>query len=123
MRSGLLIGLCYTIQQGGVYGPLPPLSIGVETIPVGVAYVFGSEMPDLFIVNNKLSTEPGMYLYEWLRTVRPKPARSKDSSRKFRAILSQSSALFTLESTLMNIHINRAVQMTKEAVHSPIAKP
>ena len=64
-------------QQGGVYGPLPPLSVGVETIPVGVAYVFGSEMPDLFIVNNKLSTEPGMYLYEWLRTVRPNPKHAQ----------------------------------------------
>jgi len=28
--------------------------------------VFFSEMPDLFVVNNKLSTEPGLYLYEWL---------------------------------------------------------
>jgi hypothetical protein len=56
--------------QGEAEGPLPPLSVGVETIPVGVAYVFQSAMPDLFVVNNKLSTEPGLYLYEWLRTVR-----------------------------------------------------
>lgn len=56
--------------QGEAEGPLPPLSVGVETLPVGVAYVFQSAMPDLFVVNNKLSTEPGLYLYEWLRTVR-----------------------------------------------------
>jgi hypothetical protein len=52
--------------QGGFHEPLLPLSVGLETVPVGQAYVFFSVMPDLFVVNNKLSTEPGLYLYEWL---------------------------------------------------------
>jgi hypothetical protein len=66
--------------QGEAEGPLAPLSVGVETIPVGVAYVFQSDMPDLFVVNNKLSTEPGLYLYEWLRTVRDRRLLTRTSS-------------------------------------------
>ncbi|KAK3288597.1 hypothetical protein CYMTET_3933 [Cymbomonas tetramitiformis] len=55
-------------EGGGYYEPLPPLSIGLDTNPLGAAYVFNSELPDLFVVNSKFSTEPGLYLYEYVKT-------------------------------------------------------
>ena len=48
--------------------PINPLSTGTVTVPLGYANVFGGERPDVFIVNNRLSTEPGLYLYQYLGT-------------------------------------------------------
>jgi hypothetical protein len=39
---------------------------GTVTVPIGYASVYGGERPDLFVVNNRLSTEPGLYLYQYL---------------------------------------------------------
>jgi len=36
------------------------------TVPLGYAAVYGGSRPDLFVVNNRLSTEPGLYLYQYV---------------------------------------------------------
>lgn len=43
-----------------------PLSAGGNSIPVGVAHVFGKTHPDLFVVTSKNSPEQGLFLYEFL---------------------------------------------------------
>lgn len=54
-------------DAGGTGGdPINPLSAGTVTVPLGYANVYGGARPDLFVVNNRLSTEPGLYLYQYL---------------------------------------------------------
>ena len=45
-----------------------PLSIGVQSNPVGQAYVFAGDEPDLFVMSGKhnFSPEPGLYLFKWI---------------------------------------------------------
>lgn len=45
-------------------GPFAP---GLQSSPIGKAYVFGHKEPDLFVVANLHSMDPGpgLYLYEW----------------------------------------------------------
>ncbi|XRB15417.1 FG-GAP protein [Pseudoscourfieldia marina] len=69
-----LIAASYTdrgklgFDRGYPDGVLPtPLSAGLETKPIGVAYVFGHSLPDVFVVNTKHSAEPGLYLYESIK--------------------------------------------------------
>jgi len=40
-----------------------PLSAGLRNSPVGAAYVYGSERPDLFLTTGRYGREPGLYLY------------------------------------------------------------
>ena len=49
-------------------GHTGPLAKGLQSAPVGRAYVFDHEEPDLFVTANRhsLSPGPGLYLYEWL---------------------------------------------------------
>ena len=58
MQSGepILVG-------GDTVGPLA--SGGVSSVPLGWAYVFGSQRPDLFVGADKWY--PGTYLYRWLK--------------------------------------------------------
>ncbi len=46
----------------------PPLSVGIVTKPLGAANVFGGKLPDLFLVNSKESTHPGLFLYQYVST-------------------------------------------------------
>jgi len=52
------------LGNGNQAGPFAP---GLQSSPVGRAYVFGHEEPDLFVVANLHSMDPGpgLYLYEW----------------------------------------------------------
>ena len=52
------------VGDGSQNGPLAP---GLQSTPVGRAYVFGHEEPDLFVMANKHSLDPGpgLYLFEW----------------------------------------------------------
>eukprot|EP00873_Tetraselmis_striata_P017025 jgi/Tetstr1/437289/TSEL_002773.t1 len=43
-----------------------PLAAGATSTPVGVAHVFSSTYPDLFVVTSKNSLEQGIFLYEFL---------------------------------------------------------
>ena len=60
LKSGERIQL----GDGKQPGPFAP---GLQSSPVGRAYVFGHEEPDLFVVANLHSMDPGpgLYLYEW----------------------------------------------------------
>jgi len=60
MKSGERIPLGDGCQPG-------PFAPGLQSSPVGTAYVFGNEEPDLFVVANlhSLDPGPGLYLYEW----------------------------------------------------------
>ena len=44
----------------------PPLSAGYETRPIGVANVYKGPCADVFIVNGRMSTDPGLFLYQCL---------------------------------------------------------
>eukprot|EP00958_Prasinococcus_capsulatus_P010849 scaffold1066_cov421-Prasinococcus_capsulatus_cf.AAC.3 len=44
-----------------------PLSAGHDSTPIGVAHVFDGLYPEIFVTNGKLSTEPGLYLYQFKR--------------------------------------------------------
>ena len=46
----------------------PKLSVGIETRPLGAANVLGGKHPDLFLVNNKESSHPGLFLYQYVST-------------------------------------------------------
>jgi len=52
------------IGEGSQPGPLAP---GLQSSPVGRAYVFDHEEPDLFVITNlhSLHPGPGLYLFEW----------------------------------------------------------
>ena len=52
------------VGDGSQSGPLAP---GLQSSPVGRAYVFDHEEPDLFVMANKHSLQPGpgLYLFEW----------------------------------------------------------
>lgn len=45
-----------------------PLAIGLQSNPVGQAYVFDNKEPDLFVISSKHSLQPnaGLYLYKWI---------------------------------------------------------
>jgi hypothetical protein len=43
-----------------------PLAAGATSTPVGVAHVFSTTYPDLFVVTSKNSLEQGIFLYEFL---------------------------------------------------------
>ncbi len=60
MKSGERI----SVGDGSQSGPLAP---GLQSSPVGRAYVFDHEEPDLFVMANKHSLDPGpgLYLFEW----------------------------------------------------------
>jgi hypothetical protein len=60
LKSGERIPL----GNGNQAGPFAP---GLQSSPVGKAHVFGHEEPDLFVVANLHSMDPGpgLYLYEW----------------------------------------------------------
>lgn len=62
------VGLTERDAGDGADDPINPLSAGTVTVPLGYAYVFNGERPDLFVVNDRLSTEPGLYLYEYVGT-------------------------------------------------------
>lgn len=52
------------VGDGSQPGPFAP---GLQSSPIGRAYVFEHEEPDLFVVANlhSLDPGPGLYLYEW----------------------------------------------------------
>ena len=45
-----------------------PLAAGLSSVPVGAAYVYGSERPDLFVTAGNFSADPGLFLYKWTGT-------------------------------------------------------
>ena len=60
----LVSGERILLGDGSQAGPFAP---GLQSSPVGRAYVFGHEEPDLFVVANlhSMYPGPGLYLYEW----------------------------------------------------------
>ena len=75
-RNGLLAGE-HTAMRKLVSGqPIPvgtpdgrgPLAAGLSSVPVGAAYVYGSERPDLFVTAGNFSADPGLFLYKWTGT-------------------------------------------------------
>ncbi len=46
-------------------GPLAPHA--VMSVPLGAARVFGGEYPDIFVATTKYGTEPGIWLYRWVK--------------------------------------------------------
>ena len=68
LAAGPFIGLDERDTGDGADDPINPLSAGTVTVPLGYANVYGGERPDLFVVNNRLSTEPGLYLYQYVGT-------------------------------------------------------
>jgi len=60
----LISGERIFVGDGSQSGPLAP---GLQSSPVGRAYVFDHEQPDLFVMANKHSLQPGpgLYLFEW----------------------------------------------------------
>ncbi|MCF6287340.1 MAG: VanW family protein [Candidatus Hydrogenedentes bacterium] len=47
-------------------GPLAPHA--VMSVPLGSASIFGGAQPDIFIATTKYGTEPGLWLYRWVKT-------------------------------------------------------
>lgn len=51
----------------GASDKIGPLAFpGIENHPVGIAFVFGSRQPDIFLMGNRHG--PGLYLYKYLKT-------------------------------------------------------
>ncbi len=46
-------------------GPLAPHA--VMSVPLGAAHVFGGAYPDIFVATTKYGTEPGIWLYRWVK--------------------------------------------------------
>jgi hypothetical protein len=101
------------VGDGSQPGPFAP---GLQSSPVGAAYVFGHEEPDLFVVANlhSLDPGPGLYLYEW-------KGRNDKGIPVFAA--PQKVALSLIDLTLRGIHdtspslIGSIFQTEDETIH------
>ena len=54
----------HPISVGGNNGVGPLASIGISSTPLGSAYIFGGERPDIFVSSDRWY--PGFHLYRWL---------------------------------------------------------
>jgi len=61
--SGLISGKPIPVGTNDNTGPLA--FPGIQNRPLGVAYVFGSQHPDIFLIGNRHG--PGLYLYRWIK--------------------------------------------------------
>ena len=62
-QEGLRSGEPILVSTGDGQGPLP--SISISATPLGTAFVFGGERPDLFVSSDRW--DPGFHLYRWVR--------------------------------------------------------
>ncbi len=56
------------IPAGAPDGRSPLAIHAINSLPLGVAKVFGSEQPDLFVRSTKFGHEPGLFLFPWVAT-------------------------------------------------------
>ncbi len=53
------------LMVGGNKGVGPLASIGISSTPIGSAFIFGGERPDIFVSSDRWY--PGFHLYRWIR--------------------------------------------------------
>jgi len=53
------------LMVGGNKGVGPLASIGISSTPIGSAFIFGGERPDIFVSSDRWY--PGFHLFRWIR--------------------------------------------------------
>ena len=91
LTSGVPLGVASASYAGRVPEVATAgLSAGLVTKPIGHGNVYGGKLPDLFVVNSKESTHPGLYLYRYVSAEKsgaPRFRRGPQLTHPFRGLL------------------------------------